>query len=199
MGATTPSECAAELPQAGNWQGDEHFEWRGRPADAERWTMCHIRHRDSGLSAQSNAAQIEQALAKFSDDVLFQRFDHWQFGWVDAVVVRVFDPDDQHAEAYAVLCDLLLRLKDRPVLDETDYSNRVYEATTENIREAVRVHPQVMIDRLPGDFPALMFDWLWNHNDRAVQNMDDQGGHPNDEQVAECVGALWPRALNDSG
>ena len=154
MSATTRAAHAEGLPQAGNWQGDEHFEWRGRPADAERWTLCHVRHRDSGLSAQSNAAQIEQALAKFTGDVLLQRFDHWQFGWVDAVAVRVFGPDGEHTEAYETLCDLLLRLKDRPVLDETDYSNRVYEATTENIREAVRLHPRAMTDRLPDDFPA---------------------------------------------
>ncbi len=198
MGATTPSECAAELPQAGNWQGDEHFEWRGRPADAERWTLCHIRHRDSILSAQSNAATVEQAMAGFGNDVLFQRFDHWQFGWVDAVVVRVFGPGDEQTEAYAALCELLLRLKDRPVLDETDYSKRVYEATTENIREAVHLHPGVVIDRLPDDFPALMFDWFWNHDDRAVENTDDQGGYPNDDQVTQCVRVLWPVALNET-
>ena len=197
MGATTPSECAAELPQAGNWQGDEHFEWRGRPADAERWTLCHTRHRDSGLSAQSNATQIEEALAEFDDDVLFQRFDHWQFGWVDAVVVRVFGPNGEHTEAYAALCDLLLRLKDQPVLDETDHSKRVYEATTENIRETTRLHPDVATERLPDDFPALMFNWFWNHNDRAVENTDDQGGYPNDAQVADCVRALWPQALQE--
>ena len=198
MGATTRSTHAEELPKAGNWQGDEHFEWRERPADAERWTLCHVRHRDSGLSAQSNAAQVEQAMAKFGDDALFQRFDHWQFGWVDAVVVRLFGPDGEHTEAYAALCDLLLRLKDRPVLDETDYSKRVYEATTENIREATKLHPRVVIDRLPDDFPALMFDWFWMHNDRAVQNTDDQGGYPNDAQVAECVRALWPQALEET-
>ena len=195
MSTTTRAARAEELPQAGNWRGDEHFEWQGRPADAERWTLCHVRHRDSGLSAQSNAAQIEHALAGFSDDVLFQRFDHWQFGWVGAVAVRVLGPDGEHTEAYETLCDLLLRLKVRPVLDETDYSKRVYEATTENIREAVRFHPQVVIDRLPDDFPARMFDWFWNHDDRAVQNMDDQGGYPNDHQVTECVRALWPQAL----
>ena len=195
MSATTRAARAEGLPQAGNWQEDVRFEWRGRPVDAERWTLCHVRYRDSSLSAQSNAAQVEQVLAKFTDDVLFQRFDHWQFGWVEAVVVRVFGPDGDHTEAYETLCDLLLRLKDRPVLDETDYSNRVYAATAENIRQAVRLHPRVMVDCLPDDFPALMFDWFWNHNDRAVQNTDDQGGYPNDEQAAECVHALWPQAL----
>ncbi len=196
MKAAVADEYAEELPQAGNWRGFADFEWQGRPADAERWTLCHVRHRDSGLSAQSNAAQVEQALAKFGDDVLFQRFDHWQSGWVDAVVVRVFGPDGEHTEAYAALCDLLLRLKDQAVLDETDYSKRVYEATTENIRETTKLHSRVLIDRLPDDFPALMFDWFWMHNDRAVQDTDDQGGYPNDDQVIECVRALWPQALN---
>ena len=187
-----------ELPQPGNWQEFEHFEWQGRPADAERWTIYHTRHRDSGLSAQSNAAQVEQALAGFSDDVSFQRFSDWQFGWVDVVVVRVFGPDGEHTEAYAALCGLLLRLKDQPVLDETDHSKRVYETTTENIREATKLHSRVVIERLPDDFPALMFDWFWMHNDRAVQNADDQGGYPNDIQVAECVRALWPQALEET-
>jgi len=198
MKAAVADEYAEELPQAGNWQEFEHFEWRGRPADAERWTVYHTRHRDSGLSAQSNAARIEQALARFGDDVLLQRFDHWQFGWVDGVVVRVFGPDGEHTEAFAALCDLLLRLKHQPVLDETDHSKRVYEATTENIREATKLHPRVVIERLPDDFPALMFDWFWLHNDQAVENTDDQGGYPNDAQVAECVRALWPQALDET-
>ena len=56
----------------------------------------------------------------------------------------------------------------------------------------------MVLDSLPDDFPALMFDWFWNHNDRAVENTDDQGGYPNDDQVAECVQALWPQALEDT-
>ena len=198
MKAAVADEYADELPQAGNWQEFEYFEWQGRPADAERWTVYHTRHRDSGLSDQSNAAQLAQALDGFDDDVSFQRFDHWQFGWVDVAAVRVFGPDGEHSEAYAALCDLLLRLKDQPILDETDHSQRVYEATTENVREAAKLHSRVVIERLPDDFPPLMFDWFWMHNDRAVENTDDQGGYPNDAQVAECVRALWPSALEET-
>ena len=198
MQAAVADEYSEELPQAGNWRRFEHLEWRGRPADAERWILCHTRHRDSGLSAQSNAAQIEEALVGVEDDVSLQRFDHWQFGWVDVAAVRVSGPQGEHTEAYAALCDLLLRLKDQPVLDETDYSKRVYEATAENIQEAVRLHPHVVIERLPDDFPALMFDWFWMHNDRAVENTDDEGGYPNDDQVAECVLELWPQALGET-
>lgn len=195
MNTTTNAASAEGMPQAGNWKRDKYFVWQERPADAERWTLCHVRHRDSGITAQSNAAQVEKALARFTDDASFHRFDHWLSGWVDAVAVRVFGPDGEHTEAYEALCDLLLRTKDQPVLSETDYSNRVYEATTENIREAVYLHPSVMSDRLPDDFSARMFDWFWDHDDRAVQNTDDQGGYPSADQVTECVRALWPLAL----
>ena len=92
----------------------------------------------------------------------------------------------------------MLRDAHQPVLDGTDHSKRVYETTTENIREATILHPHVVIERLPDGFPALMFDWFWMHNDRAVQGTDDQGGYPNDAQVAECVRALWPQALEEA-
>ena len=90
MKTAVADECAEELPQAGNWRRFEHFEWHRRPADAERWTLCHTRHRDSGLSAQSNAAQIEEALARFDDDVSFRFFDFSNVDVLDTLKVTVF-------------------------------------------------------------------------------------------------------------
>jgi hypothetical protein len=60
------------------------------------------------------------------------------------------------------------------VLDETDYSNREHDATVQNIGEAAWRLKQSFA--LADGWEVEVFSWLWDHNDRAIENTDDQGG-----------------------
>jgi hypothetical protein len=79
-----------------------------------------------------------------------------------------------------------------PVLEEEDYSNREYEATLENIGDAAW--------RLKGDYDlpdgweSQVFSWLWDHEQRELENRDDQGGYPGEDALRRAFDALgFPR------
>ena len=186
----------SKYPEAGNWHGFESFCWFERPDDAEDFCIYHLNHRDSGLLDQSNADATRKALEQFEDDVRLETFSHWAVGWIDAVAVRVSGPDSKETRAYRTLCDTIDRLSEYPILDETDYSEREYEATLENIDDSLfQVSGEVDKDKLPEDWTCSAFSWFWDNDQSAVENTDDQGGYPKDNQLLACISSLWPKAI----
>jgi hypothetical protein len=181
--------AAQEL--VGNHHKFESFAWWDRPEDSDGWCVVYGHHRDSGLLDQSNAAAIEKALEPFTEgeapDVLSQRHTHWAVGWMEGYVIRVFDQDGNVTAAFRRYCELRAKLSDYPILDETDYSQREYDATVENIREAGR---RFVADDAPEGWEGEAFSWFWEFNQRAVENRDDQGGYPSDDAMKECLRAL---------
>jgi hypothetical protein len=178
--------AAQEL--AGNHRHFESFAWWDCPEDSDRWCVVYSHHRDSGLLDQSNAAAIEEALRPFMEmdepDVVGERHSHWGVGWVEGYAIRVFDQDGNVTAAFRRYCELRAKLSDYPVLDETDYSQREYDATVENIREAGH---RFVSDEAPDDWAAEAFSWFWECNQCAVENRDDQGGYPTDDEMKECL------------
>src|SRR5271156_4232814 len=78
-------------------------------------------------------------------------------------------------------------LKEYPLLDDSDASAREYEATLENI---ATVGCRYIRDYLPTDWPSQVFSWFWKHDQSAVEDCDDQGGCPSDEQIKTALEAL---------
>jgi hypothetical protein len=183
-------ELAAQA-LAGNHETFDSFVWWERPEDSDRWCVVYSHHRDSGLLDQSNAAAIEKALEAFMDgeaaDVIPQRHNHWAVGWVDGYAIRVYGPGGQITEAFRTYCELQVRYHQYPILDESDYSQREYEATLENVREVGR---RFVADDAPEGWEGEAFSWFWECNQRAVENRDDQGGYPTDDEMKECLRAL---------
>jgi hypothetical protein len=172
---------------AGNHETFDSFVWWDRPEDSDRWCVVYSHHRDSGLLDQSNAAAIEKALEAFDGDVVAQRHSHWAVGWMEGYVIRVFDQDGNVTAAFRRYCELRAKLSDYPILNETDYSQREFDATVENIREAGR---RFVADDAPEGWEGEAFSWFWECNQRAVENRDDQGGYPSDEEMKECLADL---------
>lgn len=178
---------------AGNWREFPSFVWwRAKDIpDAGAWAVLYTHHRDSGILDQSNAAAISKKLEPLTEgddpDVVVERHDHWACGWIDGFAVRVFK-DGEITAAFRAYHGLAERLEDYPVLDETDYSNREYEATLQNIEFAAWRLKRSFV--LPDGWPSEVFSWLWDHNDRAVENKDDQGGYPREEELEEAFAAL---------
>lgn len=193
MTTTTTSleDRAKEL--AGNWKKFDSFAWfrRREIEDAESWGIYYTHNRDSGLLDQSNADVISKALEPFTDgddpDVVMESHSHWAVGHVDGFSMRVFK-DGEITEAFRVFHELEERMDDYPVLNESDYSNREYDATLENIGHAAwRVKNEYV---LPDGWESEVFSWFWDHNQSAVENRDDQGGYPDEDDLRAAFVAL---------
>ena len=191
---TTTDTDHAELAKkaAGNWQKFQSFSWWEKPAqDPERWAVLYTRNRDSTLIDVSNHQAIAKALDRFDEGenptVFWQDHSHWACGWVTAAVIRVYHPNGRITKAFKTWCDLQARLEDYPILDETDYSEREYDAALAAIREQGR---GIVIDDPPEGWPGQVYEWLSEHDDNELENRDDQGAYPSKESVREALAEL---------
>ena len=191
VGEMTLEEAAKDL--AGNWQRWTCFVWfRERDIDdPENWAIVYTHNRDSRLLDQSNADQITEAMEPYTDaddpDVVFESHDHWAVGHVDGFSIRVYR-DGEITDAFKTYHDLMERLDGYPILDEEDYSRREYEATLENIADAAwRVKHEY---ELPEGWEGDVYSWLSDNRQRAVENRDDQGGYPGEQDLRDAFDAL---------
>lgn len=118
--ATMEYESAAR-ECAGNHQKFDSFCWYDRPDDnPQEWGIVYTHNRDSGIIERCNAESTGKALAPFveSGDVTEEHHTHWACGWVDGYAIRVFR-DGEITEAFRVYFDLLCKMDDYPILDES--------------------------------------------------------------------------------
>ncbi len=178
---------------AGNWQRFDSFAWfrRNELRRPEDWGIIYVSHRDSGLIDQSNAAVINNAMLPFTEgndpDVVMESHSHWACGFVDGFSLRVFKRG-RITKAFRSYHELAVQMADYPILDEADYSNREYEATFENLDLAAWKLKREF--DLPDDWQSDVYSWLADHRDHALENTDDQGGWPKDEDLEAAFDAL---------
>lgn len=178
---------------AGNYEKFSCFAWF-RKSDLKKpedWSVIYTHNRDSGLLDQSNAAVINKAMKPFSDgddpNVVFESHHHWAVGHVDGFSIRVFKRG-RITKAFRTYHELAMRLAEYPILDESDYSERELNATFENIGEAAwRLKNEF---DLPEDWQSEVYSWLSDNRDRALENTDDQGGCPDQEDLKAAFEAL---------
>lgn len=189
----TVKDMAKDL--AGNWKKFTCFGWHEKPADCDRRAIVYTHNRDSGLLDKSNASVIEKALAPFTKgeypSVRREVHSHWACGWVEGYSIRVYDRKGEVTKAFQVYADLMLRLQDYPVLDDSDYSNRELEATRDNIASELKyMNRRGSFKPFTDDTAEEVLRWLWDNNASAVENSDDQGGYPSGEELTEALRAL---------
>jgi hypothetical protein len=179
---------------AGNWRHFNSFVWfRDRElGDSEKWSVIYTSHRDSDLLDQSNQHVITKTLEPFivgdDPDVVAERHSHWLVGHVDGFSIRVFDGDGNITEVFRTYYDLLERMEAYPVLDESDYSDREYEATLSNVTDAAwRLKDEF---KLPEGWEPDVYSWLADHEPHEIENRDDQGGYPSEESLRAAFDAL---------
>ncbi len=192
LGTMDLSEAATKA--AGNWKRFDSFVWfRDRELeDADQWSVIYTHNRDSRLLDQSNAHVITKAMESFNEgddpDVVFESHSHWAVGHVDGFSLRVFDQHGEITPAFKAYHDLAERLDDYPILDESDYSNREYEATLDNIKDAAwRLKNDF---DLPEGWEGEVYSWLSDNRSGEVENPDDQGGYPSEEALRAAFEAL---------
>lgn len=196
LGELDIEEAAKKV--AGNWQDFNCFIWfRDRElTDADQWAVIYTHNRDSGLLDQSNANVIEKELAPFSEgddpDLVFESHSHWAVGHIDGFSVRVFK-DGKVTDAFQKYHELAERLDDYPILDESDYSDREYEATLENIEDAAwRLKNEF---DLPDGWEGEVYSWLSDNESSEVENADDQGGYPHEDALRRAFESLGYAAV----
>jgi hypothetical protein len=199
IGELNLEEAAKEA--AGNWRHFHCFVWfRDRELnDADQWAIIYTHHRDSGLLDQSNAAVIEKAMKPFSEgddpNVVFESHNHWAVGHVDGFSVRVFK-NGEITKAFEKYHDLARQLDDYPILDESDYSDREFEATSENIEDAAWKLKHDF--DLPEGWESEVYSWLSDNRCGEIENVDDLGGYPSEEALKAAFDALGFEPQKDS-
>lgn len=179
---------------AGNWQHFDSFIWfRDRELeDADKWAIIYTHHRDSGLLDQSNAAVIEKAMEPFTEgdnpDVVMENHSHWAVGHVDGFSVRVFDQHGEITLAFQTYLELAEQMADYPLLDESDYSQREYDATLSNIEDAAWRLKRTFV--LPEGWESEVYSWLSDNDSSEIENRDDTGGYPSEESLRAAFKAL---------
>ena len=178
----------------GNWLEFNSFFWsRQRElSDADQWAIFSADNRDSGLLDQSNAEQIAEEMSPYLDcddpDIFAESHNHWACGYVNGYSIRVYDSNGNITPAFVAYYILLSALDDYPVLDEMDYSEREYDTTIENIRNSCY---SILDDyELPDEWTSEVYSWLWENDQSAVENCDDQGGYPSEEQIKNALERL---------
>lgn len=191
LGELTMSEAAKQA--AGNWTRFRCFVWWRETdiKDSDKWGIFYTHHRDSGLLDQSNASVIAKALGPFAEgqnpDVVFESHSHWAVGYVVGISIRVYKRR-RITKAFKTYHELERRIDDYPVLDESDYDRREYEATIENIADSAwRLKNEY---ELPDDWVDEVHSWLSEHRCTALENCDDQGGYPTEDDLEAAFDAL---------
>ena len=173
---------------AGNWKKFDSFVWHDQPEDASLWMIINTSSRDSGILEESNSAAIEKELSPFfGKTVRPMRSSHWAVGYVDGYAIRVYRKDGKTiTRAFKTLYELNCELQEYPLLDETDHSQREYDAALEAIGNACRCD----LVNEPEDWKEKVFDWLWNNEQEELENVDDQGACPSSESIERACVAL---------
>ena len=191
LGTIDLEEAAQKV--AGNWKHFDSFVWfRDREIDdADQWAVIYTNNRDSGLLDRSNASVIAKTLESFTEgddpDVVMESHHHWAVGHVDGFSIRVFS-HGEITEAFTKYHELAERMSDYPILDESDYSNREYEATIANIQEAAWQLKHEF--DLPEGWVGQAYEWLSEHRPNEIDNRDGQGGCPKEDELRAAFQAL---------
>lgn len=197
----------AKYPEAGNWKSFQfqRFAWDHRYGsdvipDPKNWTVIYTNHRDATLIEQSNAAMIDKLLQPYISrgSVVPETHAHWAMGYVSGYAIRVRTRHGRITSAYKAYCRIQDRLENYPLLDEEEYSNRKHEATVENLKfhlEFGEIRHRSDVGTWPVILPEEVYHWLSENNDYALENVDDEGGCTDEDDILAAVKALHPELL----
>jgi len=88
--------------------------------------------------------------------------------------------------AFNTWCEFALSLEDYPLLDETDYSQREFDDTLEQIAFVV---PE-LIENLPSNYLRKIYSWLWENDQLELEVCDGRGACPSESAVAKACETL---------
>lgn len=155
--------------------------------------------RDSTILEQSNAAALVKHLntdwPELVDDWRVDRASHWAVGWVDQLVFRAVEDDEETPTTIFKVLELWFgMLQDYPIANDSDYSEREYVAAIENIETELRAiadlddeYVPASSEGFPDDCSHEVFSWLWDNDPYQLDNRDGHGAYPERKAVARAL------------
>ena len=136
-------------------QKPEDFGYWGSEDMFKTWGFCGVdKNRDSDLLEISNFEVITKDLiSKFPNDFRIENYSHWMVGNVDRLVCRILKYELPFIEqvkeeditiAFIAAMEWLDKLRDYPVADEGDYSDKQYEQGIKEIIEWDKENPGII-------------------------------------------------------
>jgi len=133
-------------------QKPEDFGYWGSDDMFKTWGFCGVdKNRDSDLLEISNFDFITKDLiSKFPNDFKIENYNHWMVGNVDRLVCRILKyelpfidevKEEDITTAFIAAMEWLDILRDYPVADEADYSDKQYEQSIAEIIEWDKCNP----------------------------------------------------------
>lgn len=132
----------AAMQCADNWKSFGSFCWYSEPENNNKYMHYSLSHRDSDLLTQSNHDAIIAALGEIDSDNDFHWVEchsHWAVDYSNVLILQVYEDDNKTiTSAFSEFCDIMQALEDYPVLDDDDYSERVYNQNYEHITDVLQ-------------------------------------------------------------
>jgi len=191
LGTMDVEEAAIEA--AGNWKRFDSFAWfrKSEIGDSDSWSIHYTNHRESKLLDRSNSKVIRSAMCQFAEgddpDLVFESHSHFAVGYIEGFSIRVFRIG-QITDAFKSFHQLMERMDNYPILDESDYGEAEIEATYENIPIAAGQLKHEF--NLPTDWVDQVYGWLSTNRENALENTSDEGGFPSEEDIEDAFVAL---------
>jgi hypothetical protein len=130
-----------------------------RPSDAAFWDdRCYVTHvpvigwadRGDDILEESNfkvALSLLEGAAEDEEHVFQGSAGHWLVGNLEQVWVQVYEEDGEtFTAAFIEAVEIQEALKDYPILDESDYSEREWAAFEENCKRALEWAQREYVD-----------------------------------------------------
>jgi hypothetical protein len=185
-GELTPAEIQRALSRP------RDFGWRGDTDETfHTWALGPvIRHRNSGLLDESNAATMERWLTEAAergeiepDSWRVVSCSHWAVGWVEHLSYRVVGDDGRCTRVARWVRGWDRMLDDYPVADEGHYGDLTTEAEHGSVRQAAWdcLATRDLIETLPAGWESYVASAL--HDAGAMRSDDDCGGWPASEEA----------------
>ena len=95
-------------------------------------------NRDADTLTRSNWQVItEDVLERFPNDSRIEPYGHWACGWVENLIIRIYDDKKKPTDVAKACYDYLSALEDYPVIDDMHYSALELEEAEEYLPQAI--------------------------------------------------------------
>ncbi len=98
-------------------------------------------------------------------------------------------------DAFSTYHGLMEQVDGYPILDEVDYSERELEATLVNIEDIAWLVEDEY--DLKDGWESDVYSWLSDNRQSAVENRDNQGGCPSEDDLRAAFDALGYEPVED--
>jgi hypothetical protein len=153
-----------------------------------------IVHRESGLVDQSNAKALLKFLEEdptLADEWRITDSSHWAVGWVHHLSYRAVDEQGKPTRIARIIKAWFDYLRDvYPIADDDLHSEMVCDADWKWIGEDGPRVARRLGFKLPEEWQDKVMTWWDAHRSSALEDRDDQGASPDEEDYRLAFEAL---------